>query len=287
MTRPVPEIDVTEGVVRTLLQEQHPDLADRSLTWAGTGWDNALWRLGDDLAARLPVRAQAAPLVTHEQQWLPVLAPALPVDVPVPVRVGTASSTYPWAWSVVPWFDAVAAHHTPVAERSTWAVHLAEVFAALHRPAPDDAPVNPFRGIPVPRERLVERLATLGLAESDRILERFRDLADAPLWDGPPVWLHGDPHPANLLVHDGALRAVIDFGDITSGDPASDLATAWLTFDADGRGAFRERLRYDDATWRRAHAWALHLAVVFLLYPDEHPGLVPIGLHGLAEALAD
>ncbi|WP_369796704.1 aminoglycoside phosphotransferase family protein [Cellulomonas sp. URHE0023] len=278
---------MTDTLVRTLLNEQHPDLAERPLSWAGTGWDNALWRLGDDLAARLPVRAAAAPLVAHEQQWLPVLAPGLPVDVPVPVRVGTASSTYPWAWSVVPWFDAVAAHHTPVAERSAWAAHLAEVFLALHRPAPGNAPVNPVRGIPVPRDRLAERLATLDVPDSDRILERFRDLADAPAWDGAALWLHGDPHPANLLVQGGALRAVIDFGDLTSGDPASDLATAWLTFDSDGREAFRQGLRYDDATWRRARAWALHLAVMFLLHPDEHPGLVPIGLHGLSQALSD
>jgi len=288
MEAPLREVEVTEALVRGLLHEQHPDLADLPLTSAGTGWDNALWRLGDHLAVRLPVRALAAPLVAHEQQWLPVLAPRLPVDVPVPVRVGTPTSRYPWAWSVVPWFDATAAHHTPVAERSAWAVRLGEFFVALHRPAPDDAPVNPVRGIPVPRERIVERLGVLELPDTDRILERFRGLVTGtPDWTGPPLWLHGDPHPANLLVHDRGLRAVIDFGDITSGDPASDLATAWLTFDADGRAAFRDRLRYDHATWRRAQAWALHFAVTFLLHPDAHPTLVPIGEHGLAEALAD
>jgi aminoglycoside phosphotransferase (APT) family kinase protein len=284
---PVPEVDVTEALVRGLLREQHPDLAELSMSWAGTGWDNALWRLGDDLAVRLPVRTGGAALVTHEQHWLPVLAPRLPVDVPVPVRIGVPSATYPWSWSVVPWFDAVAAHHTAVDDRTAWAAQLAGVFLALHRPAPPSAPVNPVRGIPVPRDRIVERLALLDHPDTDRILERFRDLAGAPAWDGPAVWLHGDPHPANLLVHDGSLRAVIDFGDLTSGDPASDLATAWLTFDADGRHAFRDRLGYDDATWRRAQAWALHLAVVLLLHPAEHPSLVAIGRHGLAQALAD
>jgi aminoglycoside phosphotransferase (APT) family kinase protein len=217
-----------------------------------------------------------------------VLAPWLPVDVPVPVRVGVPSSTYPWAWSVVPWFDAVAAHLTPVVERSGWAVHLAEVFVALHRPAPDDAPINLVRGIPLRRDPIVERLARLDLPDSDRILERFNDLADsAPDWTGLPLWLHGDPHPANLLVHDGRLRAVIDFGDITSGDPASDLATAWMTFDAEGRAAFRDRLTYDDATWRRAQAWALHFAVVLQMHPVDHPTLMRIGQHAVAQALAD
>ena len=109
----------------------------------------------------------------------------------------------------------------------------------------------------------------------------------APDWDGPALWLHGDPHPANLLVHDGRLRAVIDFGDLTSGDPASDLSTAWLTFDAEGRAAFRDRLAYDAATWRRAQAWALHMAVVLQMHPVDHPTLAEIGRHGVAQALAD
>ncbi|MGN8245402.1 aminoglycoside phosphotransferase family protein [Cellulomonas soli] len=289
MLGPVPEVDITEDLVRTLLQQQHPDLADLPLTWAGAGWDNALWRVGEHLAARFPVRAAAADLLVHEQQWLPVLAPRLPVDVPAPVRRGAASASYPWAWSVVPWFEADAAHRTPVAHRSAWAPQLAEVLHALHRPAPADAPDNPFRGGPLgPRgDTLADRVHQLGLADADRILERWRDLAGAPAWDGPPLWLHGDPHPANLLVHGGRLRAVIDFGDVTSGDPASDLSTAWLTFDAEGRAALRDRLAYDEATWRRAQAWALSLAVVMLLHPVDHPHLVPIGRHGLAQALAD
>ena len=114
------------------------------------------------------MRAVARPWWSHEQRWLPILAPWLPVDVPTPVRVGVPSSTYPWAWSVVPWFEAVASHHTPVASRSQWAPQLAEVFVALHRPAPDDAPVNPFRGVPIaPREQpLRERLETLALPDA-------------------------------------------------------------------------------------------------------------------------
>ena len=113
MVHSLQEIAVTEALARTLLHEQHPDLADLPLTWAGTGWDNALWRVGDQLAARFPVRAIAAPLVEHEQRWLPVLAPRLPVDVPTPVRVGAPSSTYPWAWSVVPWFDGASPTRVP------------------------------------------------------------------------------------------------------------------------------------------------------------------------------
>ncbi len=291
MAHPLIEVAVDEALARALLVDQHPDLADLPLRWVGTGWDNALWRLGDTLALRFPVREAAAHLVEHEQEWLPRLAPRLPVAVPSPVRVGRPALGYPWAWSVVPWFDAVAVAHLPVPERSAWATSLADVFVALHVPAPDDAPDNPVRGddirtrLPVLRER-VERQ---GLADADAIVERFVELAAAPTWHGPPVWIHGDPHPANLLAHDGALAAVIDWGDVTSGDPACDLATAWLTFDESGRAAFRERVqagsRWDDDVWRRAQAWALHLSVVLQTHADEYPHLAAVGRHGLAHAL--
>jgi len=287
------EHDVPEELARHLLRTQHPDLADLPLTRVGTGWDNLLWRLGDVLALRLPVRAASAPLVAHELAALPVLAPRLPVDVPVPVRVGRPDERYPMPWSVVPWFDGIPAYAQPVAERVAWAEDLAAVLVALHVPAPADAPPNPVRGVPVAPRRttLAERLDVLALPGTDRVLERFDDLAAAPDHAGPAVWLHGDPHPANVLVAAGRLRAVIDWGDVTSGDPASDLATAWLTFDATGRAAFRERVQagsgWDDATWRRAQAWALHLSIVLQMHPVEYPHLAEIGRHGLAEALRD
>lgn len=288
---PTIERDVTEELARHLLRTQHADLADLPLVRVGTGWDNVLWRLGDDLALRLPVRASSAPLVAHEHAALPVLAPWLPVDVPVPVRAGHPDDRYPWPWSVVPWFDGRPAYAQPVAERSAWAQDLAAVLVALHRPAPPDAPPNAVRGVPIAPRRpaLVERLERLALPDADRVLARFDDLAAAPDHTGPAVWLHGDPHPANVLVARGRLRAVIDWGDVTSGDPASDLATAWLTFDADGRAAFRARVdagaRWDEATWRRAQAWALHFSVVLGMHPVEYPHLAEIGRHGLAQAL--
>jgi len=293
MAHPKIEVMVDEGRARALLAEQHPDLVDLPLEWVGTGWDNAMWRLGEHLLLRFPVRADAAHLIEHEQAWLPVLADRLPVDVPVPVRVGRPGSGFPWSWSVVPWFDAVMAAATPVADRGAWAESLADVFVALHVPAPEDAPLNPVRGDDVRTrlEPLRTRLVGLDLPEGDRVLERFLELSSAPAWDRAPVWVHGDPHPANLLVHDGALRAVIDFGDITSGDPACDLATAWLTFDEPARAAFRARVDagcgWDPSVWPRAQAWALHLAVTMMLHPVEYPHLARVGRHGLREALAD
>lgn len=292
MAHPMIEVMVDEELAHRLLADQHPDLADLPLTWVGTGWDNAMWRLGHDLALRFPVRAVAAHLVEHEQRWLPVLAPRLPVAVPVPVRTGAPGPLYPWPWSVVPWFDATTAAATPAAAHTPWAEQLADFFVDLHVPAPVDAPDNPVRGddIAVRRDPLRDRLARLALPGAAAIAARFDELASAPRWNRPPVWVHGDPHPANLLEHDGSLRAVIDFGDVTSGDPACDLATAWLTFDAPARATFRARVDaacgWDDATWQRAQAWALHLAVVMQMHPVEYPHLAAVGRHGIEQALA-
>ncbi|GAA3820650.1 aminoglycoside phosphotransferase family protein [Cellulomonas soli] len=288
---PVPEIDVTSDLVRDLLRAQHPDLADLPLVPFASGWDNRMWRLGDALAVRLPVRAIAAPLVQNEQRWLPVLAPLLPVDTPVPVRTGRPGAGYPWAWSVVPWFAGTVAAATPVAERTPWATELADTFVALHVPAPPDAPVNPVRGVPLADRADVvrSRLTHLLVPEREALLARWDALVGSPVWQGPALWLHGDPHPANLLVADGHLRAVLDFGDVTAGDPASDLSTAWLTFDETGREAFRARVTagagWDEAMWLRAEAWAVAMAAVMLAHPEDHPLLAEVGRHAVSQIL--
>ncbi|MCZ2261468.1 aminoglycoside phosphotransferase family protein [Isoptericola sp. QY 916] len=310
---PAAEIDVDVRLTRALLAEQHPDLADRPLEIVAHGWDNVMVRLGDDLAVRLPRRALAAPLVEHEQRALPALAARLraaapDVVVPVPVRVGRPSTAlgYPWPWSVVPWADGVSAEATSVAARTAWAGTLGRLLAAVHTPAPEGAPPNPVRGVPL-RERaeardpaaLDERLAVVP-AEARGAARRVWERAlDAPASDGPPVWLHGDPHPANLVVAPGAggradrLAAVVDWGDVTSGDPASDLGSLWLCFDDEGRAACRAEIQaranggggWDEATWARAAGWSLLYATNMLVHPEQHPRMVPIGRHALAALL--
>lgn len=302
------DLDVTVDLVRALLREQHPDLAGLPLRTAAHGWDNAVLRLGDGLAVRVPRREAAAGLVRHEQEWLGRLAPALPVPVPAPVRVGRPSDAlgYPWAWSVVPWFDGVPADTTPVARRTAWAGDLGRFLVALHRPAPADAPENPYRGVPLAERDAVlrERVDRLG-PRRDAALRLWDDCLAAPEHDGPPVWLHGDPHPANLVVAPGRragdgtgpgagttpdrLAAVVDLGDLTSGDPASDLATAWLTFDAAGHATFRAAVDagsgWDAATWRRARGWAVLLTTALLAFPGTFPHLAMIGEHALDQLL--
>ena len=312
---PAAELDVDVPLTRALLAEQHPDLADRPLEVVAHGWDNVMVRLGDDLVVRLPRRALAAPLVEHEQRALPALAgrlrAAVPdVVVPVPVRLGRPSAAlgYPWPWHVVPWAGGVSAEATEVAARTSWAPTLGRLLAAVHTPAPADAPPNPVRGVPL-HERveatdpavLDERLAAAPAATRAAARRLWDRALAAPAFDGLPVWLHGDPHPANLVVAPGVdgradrLAAVVDWGDVTSGDPASDLGTLWLCFDHAGRAACRAEIQaraneghgWDDATWARAAGWSLLFATNMLAHPDLHPRMVPIGRHALPALLAE
>lgn len=297
MSHPLHEVEVDEGLVRRLLAAQHPDLAGLPLARVGHGWDNVTYRLGDALAVRLPARRLAAPLIEHEQRWLPTLAPRLPVAVPAPVRTGRPGGGYPWSWSVVPWLAGTPADERTPRARDAWATELAAALAALHRPAPTDAPANPFRGVP-PATRdaaVAERLARYAGPERDALAAAWRAGLAAPAWEGPALWLHGDPHPANLLVAGGRLAAMIDFGDVTAGDPASDLATAWACFTPAGRARFwsayaaaspyaaDERTRA--ALRTRARAWAASFVAVYTAHPGEHPGLAAAGAHA-ARALA-
>lgn len=297
MTSPDPlhpkiEIDVTAELAQALLAEQHPDLVGPPLHGRTFGWDNLTWRLGEDLALRFPVRELSSALVEREQRWLPVLAPRLPVPVPLPVRDGRPGLGYPWAWSVVPWLPGRQVAETPVTDRTAWAAELAGTLATLHSPAPHDAPTSAYRAVP-----LAERYDVLHdrLADDVPHAPALRAALDAglsaPAWDRAPVWVHGDPHPGNLVSRDGHLAGLIDFGDLCSGDPASDLATAWMTFDAAGRASFVARTQaergWDDATWVRARAWAAAFVPVLLAHPDEYPVLAAVGRHTAAQVAAD
>jgi aminoglycoside phosphotransferase (APT) family kinase protein len=268
---PAAEVHVDVPLVRALLADQHPDLADRPLAVVANGWDNVLLRLGPDLAVRLPRRAAAATLVEHEQRWLPELARLVDgvVPVPVPVRTGRPAHGFPWSWSVVPWFPGV-----PVGARTgspSVAGTLAAFVAALHVPAPADAPANPVRAVPLHTrtEAVTARLAAHPVPRAVELVAAWRTAADLPGHAGPPVWVHGDLHPFNLLVTPGPagdrLSAVVDFGDVTAGDPAVDLATAWLSFDREARAAFRRHVTAQDGsldphTWGRARGWAVSIA---------------------------
>ncbi|PPB49508.1 phosphotransferase [Arthrobacter pityocampae] len=295
---PRAEIDVTPSLVAALLREQLPDLAQLPVQFAGGGWDNTLFRLGEDLVVRLPRRAVADALMIAEQQWLPERAARVSVPTSAPLRSGRPGAGYPWHWSVCRWIDGVSGSTVPRRDRSPAARPLARFLAEFHQPAPDDAPVSPVgRGGPLAaRDDVVRaRLASLpqipGVPEG-ALLRGWDAALAAPAWSGEPLWLHGDLHPANVvLAPDGRLAGVVDFGDLCSGDPATDLAAAWLHFDGAGRAAFRaelERLRaVDAATWERARGWALSMGSALAASSDDSPALFDLGAETLTAVLDD
>ena len=264
-SKPAADIEIDAALVRSLLREQHPDLADLSLQEIDSGWDNAMFRLGETLVVRLPRRVAATRLIDHEQTWLPQLAPLLPIAVPDPVRFGRPAQHYPWRWSVVPW---LSGRNADLCEpRADQAERLAAFLCALHRPAPANAPVNPYRGVPLRQraEQIAERIRRLeqhAMPLSGEALRIYEMALDAPV-DVTPTWLHGDLHAGNLLVDDGVISGVIDWGDMTSGDRATDLATLWMNLnDRKAReNAMRACNGVSDTTWLRAKGWAIFYGV--------------------------
>jgi aminoglycoside phosphotransferase (APT) family kinase protein len=293
---PPAEVTIDARLVRTLLLEQHPDLAHLRLTQVGEGWDNAVFRLGEELAVRLPRRALSAPMIEHEQRWLPELSPRLPLPVPTPIRIGRPSSGFPWSWSVVNWFAGTNAAHEPLRDPHGVAGALGSFLRALHQPAHEDAPRSTFRSIPLDARtaRLHEHLDQLhDTLNRERVLAVWDRLVVTPRWAGPPIWIHGDLHPANLLLLDDQLAAVIDFGDITCGDPATDLSVMWMLLPPEHRetlftAAGRSRQNpADEQMWRRARGWALAIGVAVIALGRKGNPLTELGTKAVAAVLAD
>jgi aminoglycoside phosphotransferase (APT) family kinase protein len=281
---PAAEVEVSADLVRRLLADQHPDLARLPVEFLANGWDNELYRVGDRLVARLPRRALGAEIIKNEQRWLPGLAPRLPLPIPYPVRTGVPGCGYPYSWSVAPYLPGVPAVQASSFDPAAAAAAVGGFLGALHVPAPADAPANPFRGVPL-AQRAGTFAANLALlagqdqVDRDAVLRAWAAALAAPGYDGPPVWLHGDLHPANVLVDDGRVSGVIDFGDITAGDPACDLSVAWMLLPLDCHARFWSAYRAaggwaSDALRARARGWALNLAIVFLAHSEDNPVLL-------------
>ncbi|MBG6184605.1 aminoglycoside phosphotransferase (APT) family kinase protein [Arthrobacter sp. CAN_A214] len=289
---PAADYTVTAALVRGLLEEQHPDLASLGLRFAGSGWDNVLFRLGDELVVRLPRRSMGADLIRSEQRWLPELGGHLPVATSSPVRVGVPSSLYPCPWSIARWIEGRVGCTVTPAGRNGAARQVAEFLLAFQQPAPGDAPVSPGgRGGPLAaRDAVVRARLDAGLPAAappaGEMLALWGELAGVPVWSGRSLWLHGDLHAGNLVLGPaGDLRGVVDFGDLCSGDPATDLAAAWLVFDAAGRRVFRDLLEgarpTDAATWQRARGWALSMGSAMAAGSDDNPEFRALGIASL------
>ena len=293
---PAPDFHVDEALAARLVDAQHPDLAG-PVRLVANGWDNAVFRLGDRYSVRMPRREAAVGLIRNEQRWLAELAPRLPVAVPAPVRNGRPAPElgYDVPWSIVPWFDGTNGLEFDPPTRGVAVDALAEFVAELSAtPAPAEAPSNAFRGVPIAHrdDDVRRRLASGRIPDAPALTRVWERALAASVWSGPNLWLHGDLHPANLLLTpSGSLAAVIDFGDITAGDPATDLATAWLTFDERARRVFtaalEERRGVDEATWDRARGWALVIATAVVELAGKTGGFGRAAAYALGQLQLD
>jgi aminoglycoside phosphotransferase (APT) family kinase protein len=286
------ELETDKTLVRRLLVAQFPQWAElpvQALSAGGT--DNAIYRLGAELSVRLPRRRGAsAGWLDKEFEWLHKLAPLLPFSIPTPLARGVPGEGYPNEWAVYDWLDGDDAASAHLDLRGA-AVDLAELLTALRRIDPAGGPTPGGRGGPLgPRDEATRAgIAALGGAiDAAAVTAAWDEALAAPDWDRPPVWIHGDLDARNLLVQDGRITGVVDWGAACVGDPACDVKVAWAVLDAETRPIFRERLRIDDATWARGRGWALSQAMIALpYYLHTYPAIVEQAWRWLCEALAD
>ena len=292
----VDEVDTNVSLVVRLLTAQFPQWADLPIEPVhSAGTDNALYRLGDDMVVRLPRIHWATGQADKEHQWLPRLAPFLPLAIPVPLAKGKPGEGYPWHWSVYRWLEGENATSERIANPRQAATDLAQFIAALQRidatGGPPPGQHNSFRGEPLAMRdtRTRDAIAILrGTFDADAMTAVWDAAIKAPAWHRPPVWLHGDLQSGNLLAVQGRLNAVIDFGCLGVGDPACDVMVAWLYLSAETRDVFRAVLQVDDATWARGRGWALSVGLIALpYYQSTNPVLAGIARRAIDEALAD
>ncbi|MCB0035111.1 MAG: aminoglycoside phosphotransferase family protein [Anaerolineales bacterium] len=288
------EVETDSALVRRLLQQQFPQWAElplRAVPSAGT--DNAIYRLGDALAVRLPRIDWAIGQIEKELVWMPKLAPHLPLTIPVPVAQGEPAEGYPWRWAVYQWLEGENATLEQIADPCQAARELAQFIVALQQIDTTAAPLaGPnSRGAPLLNRDANTRQALAALEEmidvraATAVWERALQAAD---WSQDPVWFHGDLLPGNLLFDNGRLSAVIDFSSLAVGDPACDLMIAWGLFAGESREVFRQTLAVDDDTWARGRGHALAQAAIFIpYYLHTNPVGVAYAQHMIANVLAD
>lgn len=289
------EVDTDPSLVRRLLAAQLPEWAHLPIRAIGsTGTDHAIYRLGDDMAVRLPRIHWAVGQVEKERVWLPKLAPHLPLEIPELLATGEPGEGYPWPWSVHRWLAGESATRGRIADPCEAAADLAAFVRALQRIDASDGPragVHGLRGAPLATRDAATRKALSalrGTIDVEAATRVFEAALRAPEWNRTPVWFHGDLLPGNLLFEEGRLRAVIDFGGLGVGDPACDLMSAWGLFSGASREAFRAALGADEATWARGRGHALSQALIFLpYYRDTHPEGVRVARRTIDEILAD
>ena len=265
---PPAEIEITSGLVRSLLTHQHPDLAHLSIQIMDSGWDNVVIRIGEELALRLPRRAVANSLILNEQKWLPFLGPKLPVPIPVPIRTGEPQHDYPFYWSVLKWLPGNAADQSP--PKPIEAIILSAFLKQLHAiELPDNHPKNAVRDCTLSEKRSdIERRMSSLKDQAYIISPIIMNIWNTALLtenDCQKCWIAGDIHARNVLVDDGKITAFIDWGDMCGGDPATDLSAIWsLLATSDARREAISAYSMSEATLRGAKGWAVFFGVILL-----------------------
>ncbi|HET7270757.1 MAG TPA: aminoglycoside phosphotransferase family protein [Rubrobacter sp.] len=289
------EVNVDVSLVRRLVATQFPRWADLPIKPVEfDGWDNRTFHLGEHMTVRMPSGPWYALQVEKEHRWLPKLAPLLPLPIPVPLAKGAPADGYPWQWSVYRWIEGETATAERITDLCQFATELADFLTALQRIDPTGGPPpgqhNFFRGGPltVYDAETRQALAALeGRIDTDAAREVW-EVALGATWHDLPVWFHGDIAWGNLLVKEGRLSAVIDFGTSGVGDPSCDLAIAWTLFEGKSREAFRAALQLDDATWARGRGWTLWKALITLVeHIDTNPLEAGRSRRVIDEVLAD
>lgn len=264
-------IEISAAQVQALVAAQFPQWADLPVRPVlPGGWDNKTFHLGEEMKIRLPSAARYVAAVEKEHRFLPALAAQLPLPIPVPLAVGAPGPGYPYVWSVYDWLDGDTASAERIADMPSFATALGAFLVALQAADASDGPPagehNFHRGgaLSVYDDETRACISALGVRVDGPGAVAVWEAALAAEWSGRPVWVHGDIAVGNLLVRDGQLAAVIDFGSAAVGDPACDLVIAWLLFEGESRSAFRRALAADEGMWARARGWALWKALLVL-----------------------
>ena len=285
------EVDIDADLVRRLLVAQFPDLSERPISEVrSTGTVNAIFRLGDDLYARLPRVRDWADDLANEAHWLPRLAPLLPLAVPEPVAMGRPAAGYPFQWAVYHWFEGRTYAPELVTDEQQAARELAAFVVALRHIQVEGAPRSRRdRPLRLRDDEARTAIAALGPGfDQTAVTAAWERALAAPAWAGEPVWTHGDLLPPNLLVRGGQLTAVLDFGNVGVGDPAVDVIPAWSVFGREARGTFRAALGVDDPTWARSRGLARHQSLLIIpYYVETNRGFVEMATRTIDHGLED
>lgn len=288
------EAEIDESLVQRLITAQFPEWADLAITRVpSAGTDNALYRLGPDMVVRLPRMKNAAGQATKDFEWLPQLAPDLPVPVPTPIALGQPTEELPWNWTICNWLPGTPPIVGEIADEAGLAATLALFVRVLHRidltGGPRPGTHNFGRGVPLEKRDTYVRTALTelaGIIDVEAATAEWEIALSTPVWPEKPVWIHGDLQAGNILLHEGQLEAVIDFGGLGVGDPAVDLLPAWNLFGQEARQVYRNTLDVDDATWARGRGWALAVALIALpYYLKTNPEIVASSHHVIEELL--